>query len=90
MQSYEISKWKIHLLVAIFPCPYSLAILLLTREWGQGNEKLGSEWVLVAASAIVLANIAFLVAPASGTDDRTDEARPTAATSIRRVCSVHD
>jgi hypothetical protein len=46
--------------------------------------------MLVAASAIVLANIAFFVAPASGTDERTDEARPTAATSIRRVCSVHD
>ena len=30
---------------AIFPF-YSLAILLLTREWGQGNKECGSEWML--------------------------------------------
>ena len=28
------------------PAPNSLAILLLTREWGQGNKESGSEWML--------------------------------------------
>ena len=46
MQTDDSSELKIHSHAAIFPCPYSLAILLLTREWGQGNKECGSEWML--------------------------------------------
>ena len=45
VQAGEISKLRIHSLVAIFLCPHSLAIHLLTREWGQGNEEFSSEWM---------------------------------------------
>jgi hypothetical protein len=46
LQSGEFSESKNRSLVVVFPCPYSLAILLLTREWGQGNKELRNEWML--------------------------------------------